>query len=68
MSATVGCSNLWVPDPERRCVFVAPSMVVHYVDAHGYQPPVQFVEAVTVCPPMRSVGYLRAIKECGIRR
>jgi hypothetical protein len=31
-------------------LFVAPEMVAHYVDDHGYLPPADFVEAVLACP------------------
>src|SRR5580765_7920700 len=34
----VGTNNLFVPALDGR-VFVAPSMIAHYVDAHDYAPP-----------------------------
>ncbi|MGW0731163.1 DUF7919 family protein [Streptomyces sp. NPDC002851] len=27
-------------------VYVAPNLVTHYIDAHSYQPPQEFIEAV----------------------
>ena len=60
---TMGVSNVYVPG--NAVIYVAPSLVAHYVDAHEYQPPKEFMEAVLQCPPMRSMEYLRAIKSIG---
>jgi hypothetical protein len=49
-------------------VYVAPSLVVHYIDAHQYAPPDAFQHAVTSCPPMRSMDYFKAIRKHGIHR
>ena len=62
-SVTVGSANLYVPN--ERVLYVAPSMVAHYVDAHDYQPPGPFVDAVLACAPMRSIDYLRQLKVAG---
>ena len=43
-----GARNLYVPD--KGCVYVAPSMIVHYIDVHCYEPPATFWEAVVKCP------------------
>lgn len=59
-SVLVGCWNLFVPGNE--CVFVAPSLIIHYIDSHGYCPPAVFQQAVMGCPEMRSMGYLKAVK------
>jgi hypothetical protein len=59
----MGVSNLWLPSDG--CLFVAPSLVLHYMDAHGYAPPVEFQEAVFACPPMRSMDYLKAVLKHG---
>lgn len=63
---SVGCNNLFVPC-ESGELFVAPSLIAHYIDAHHYQPPARFVSAVTKCPPMRSMAYLRALLACGVK-
>ena len=34
----------------RDLLFVAPEMVVHYIEEHGYSPPAEFVEAVLRAP------------------
>lgn len=46
-------------------LYVAPSLILHYLDAHGYQAPVEFQSAVMNCPPMRSMNYLKAILKNG---
>lgn len=44
-----GNGEIDVAGPDGR-IFVAPSMIWHYVDAHEYQPPLDFIEAVvTTC-------------------
>src|SRR5262245_57911764 len=49
-----GKRNLYVP--AGGVVLVAPELVAHYMNAHGYQPPDEFCAAVMACPPMRSVS------------
>jgi hypothetical protein len=39
-----GIRNFGVPSGD--LLFVAPEMVVHYIEEHGYSPPAAFVEAV----------------------
>ncbi len=40
----LGMSELWVPFQHRW--FAAPTLIVHYVEQHEYQPPQDFVSAV----------------------
>ena len=54
-----GKRNLYVP--AGGVVLVAPELVAHYMNAHGYRPPDEFCGAVLACPPMRSVPYLKAL-------
>ena len=54
-----GATNLYLPADG--CVYVAPSMIAHYVDVHGYEPPAVFWEAVMNCPPMASETYKQAL-------
>lgn len=42
---SLGFAELHV-EGENGTVYAAPSLVVHYVEAHGYQPPQEFVDAV----------------------
>lgn len=64
-SIPLGQLNLYVPYDGK--IFVAPSLIVHYADAHEYAPPELFQEAVVRCPPMRSMDYLKAILKNGPR-
>ena len=59
----MGRDNLFVPAGDR--VYVAPSLMAHYIDAHGYAPPEQFQAAVMACPPMGSAEYLAQIERLG---
>jgi hypothetical protein len=43
-----GIGNFGVPSGD--LLFVAPEMVVHYIEQHGYRPPAEFVEAVLRSP------------------
>ncbi|GAA3882398.1 DUF7919 family protein [Tessaracoccus defluvii] len=40
----LGDAEIWVRDREQ--VFAAPTLIIHYIDAHGYRPPAVFCEAV----------------------
>ena len=55
----IGRGFLFVPRGEQ--LFVSPSNIAHYVDAHAYCPPAEFREAVMNCPDMRSTDYMRAL-------
>ena len=57
----LGISNLFIPTVDR--LFVAPSLILHYIDAHDYSPPQDFFDAVMACPDMRSMDYLKLIRE-----
>lgn len=57
----MGTSNLFVP--AEGFLYVAPSLILHYMDAHDYSPPVDFQRAVMACPAMRSMEYLKAVIE-----
>lgn len=47
--------NVWIPADD--VVYVAPEMIVHYVEAHAYAPPEAFVRAVLACPSQESPGF-----------
>jgi len=59
--AKMGVNNLFVPGDG--CVYVAPSLIAHYIRDHRYAPPHVFVEAVLRCPEMHSEEYLKARRE-----
>ncbi len=61
----IGLVNLFVPSGE--LIYVAPSLILHYVDAHHYRPPEEFLAAVRACPPMRSMEFKRALLAAGGR-
>jgi hypothetical protein len=64
-SIEVGRLNLYVPTESK--LYLCPSMAIHYADAHEYAPPEEFIRAVSECPPMRSMEYLKAIKPFAAR-
>ena len=64
LSVSFGVGNLFVPGDHR--VFVAPSMIVHYIDAHQYHPPEEFCRAVLNCPEMGSLPYFEALAYCAV--
>jgi hypothetical protein len=51
--------NLGVP--AGAILFVAPEMVAHYVEKHGYLPPREFVAAVLAAPAPGTVDYANAV-------
>lgn len=55
----MGISNVFIPG--NGCVYVAPSLILHYIDAHEYLPPPPFCQALLTCPSMRSNAYFRAL-------
>jgi hypothetical protein len=65
LTARSGAHNLFVPG--RKCVYVAPELILHYIDAHGYSPPKVFQKAVRACPKVLSRGYLHAVVKNGPR-
>jgi hypothetical protein len=66
LTVPVGSSNVFVPADG--VVYVAPSLALHYIDAHEYLPPEPFQRAVMACPPMRSMEYLRGIARFGLHK
>jgi hypothetical protein len=53
--------------PNGRDIFVAPLSIAHYIDAHVYQPPGDFIDAVMACPEQRSRDYLKLLLHSGGR-
>ena len=47
--------------PSGTLLFVSPTMLVHYVEVHGYLPPADFINAVLGCPDPSSPEYSAAI-------
>lgn len=62
-----GTSSASLFIPGNGIIYVSPSSIAHYIDAHAYQPPDEFCQAVLKCPPMRSVQYFQALLANGGR-
>ena len=65
LEVRLGAANVFIPAGE--AIYVAPSLVVHYIDAHHYRPPAEFLAAVRACPPTASMAYKRALLAAGGR-
>lgn len=57
-----GTNNLYIPFNGK--IYVAPELITHYINAHFYQPPTVFCEAVIECPAMDSMDYKRLLIAC----
>lgn len=55
----LGFANLFVAGSQ--CVYVAPSLIAHYVVAHHYCPSVEFQYAIATSAPMCSADYFHTI-------
>lgn len=42
---TLGMSEIWIPS-RSGLIYAAPSLILHYMDVHNYQPPREFLDAV----------------------
>jgi hypothetical protein len=56
-----GSSDILVPD--KTVIYMAPSLILHYIRAHQYLPPACFVLAVLNCPEPGSEEYREAIRK-----
>lgn len=61
-----GHGRLFVP--AGKTVFVSPTSIAHYIDAHAYLPPAEFQSAVMACPEMGSMAYMRALLSSPVRK
>jgi hypothetical protein len=63
-----GGANFWVPGTARRwfsrrpCIFVMPELALHYMTAHGYCPPQEFINAVRESPAMSSPEFFDQVR------
>ena len=61
-----GSLNIFIPHNGK--IYVCPQLITHYINAHHYLPPTEFIEAVLACPPQCSMEYLKKILENGGRQ
>lgn len=40
----LGSAEIWIPG--KHGLYASPNLIVHYIQAHGYQPPSEYLEAV----------------------
>ena len=57
------CCNTDILVPGKAVVYMAPSLILHYIRTHRYLPPTCFLEAVLDCPEPRSAAYLAALEK-----
>lgn len=60
-----GQVNLFVPN--KSIIFVCPELIIHYIAAHHYRPPAEFLTAVAACPDTRTMQYKKMFLESGGR-
>jgi hypothetical protein len=53
--------------PNGSLIFVCPDLIVHYIAAHHYRPPDEFIKAVAVCPNTRTKKYKQMMLASGGR-
>lgn len=61
----LGATNVWVAGQGH--VFVAPSLILHYVKRHRYRPPSEFLSALLGSPKQGSTEHVEAIARNGPR-
>lgn len=57
--SAVGSGLLFIPSGPT--IYISPTNIAHYIDAHGYSPPEDFQRSVLECPEMRSMEYKKAL-------
>ena len=58
-----GSYNLFLPGSG--CLYVCPELIVHYISAHYYRPPKEFMESVLASPDATSMEYKKAFLAVG---
>lgn len=61
----IGIYNYFIPFKDDQ-VFIAPSLILHYITSHNYCPPEIFQQAVLDCPPMKSPEYFDLVRNSGL--
>jgi len=57
------CTDILIP--AENLVYIAPSLILHYILYHKYQPPACFLDAALRCPEPGSDEYIDAINRVG---
>ncbi|MEZ0228861.1 MAG: hypothetical protein ACAI25_09565 [Planctomycetota bacterium] len=58
-----GVYNVFIPGDG--FLYVAPTLILHYLESHAYAPPEEFMRAVTACPRMSSPEYMAEVEKHG---
>lgn len=61
----MGSNNLFLPYKSN--IYVAPELILHYINCHCYCPPEVFIAGVMECPETRSMDYKKALLANGGR-
>jgi hypothetical protein len=64
LEISMGASNLFVPADN--FVFAAPSLILHYIHVHGYDPPLPFWDAVMASSRLSFEAYKEALIRNGL--
>lgn len=59
----LGSSEIRVLDYERKIIYVAPDLIIHYIKNHHYLPPQEFINAVINGPKPNDVDYCDMVAE-----
>jgi hypothetical protein len=64
LEISIGVSNLFVPADN--FIFAAPSLILHYIHGHNYDPPLPFWEAVMASSQLSFEAYKEALIRNGL--
>jgi len=56
-------TDVWIPHGST--MFVCPSLITHYIAAHRFLPPSNFLDAALACPDMQSMEYKKSFLAAG---
>jgi hypothetical protein len=60
ITTIMGAANIFIPG--KTAVYIAPSLMLHYLDSHDYAPPSEFIDALAQCPPIGCEAYYQALE------